>query len=246
MNNVYEQLTIKDVANWVASGAIIFGGIVPYIPQYREIKKRENAEGFSLYVCLTLLIANSLRIFFWFGKRYEMPLLLQSILMIVTMFVMIKLCVTVQNRNQIIKARERVFADFDTNFFWKWTDFQSYLDFMLLFAALVGILTYLLVDVPIFVETVGLLAVLTEAMLGVPQFLRNFSSKSTNGMSVIMVAMWTLGDAFKTCYFVIKEAPIQFAVCGSLQVVIDIAILAQVYIYQNNAGVHTRVPVRAD
>lgn len=66
MNNVYEQLTIKDVANWVASGAIIFGGIVPYIPQYREIKKRENAEGFSLYVCLTLLIANSLRIFFWF------------------------------------------------------------------------------------------------------------------------------------------------------------------------------------
>ena len=246
MNNVYEQLTIKDVANWVASGAIIFGGIVPYIPQYREIKKRENAEGFSLYVCLTLLIANSLRIFFWFGKRYEMPLLLQSILMIVTMFVMIKLCVTVQNRNQIIKARERVFADFDANFFWKWTDFQSYLDFMLLFAALVGILTYLLVDVPIFVETVGLLAVLTEAMLGVPQFVRNFSSKSTNGMSVIMVAMWTLGDAFKTCYFVIKEAPIQFAVCGALQVVIDVAILAQVYIYQNNAGVHTRVPVRAD
>lgn len=72
--------------------------------------------------------------------------------------------------------------DFDANFFWKWTDFQSYLDFMLLFAALVGILTYLLVDVPLFVETVGLLAVLTEAMLGIPQFLRNFTNKSTNGM----------------------------------------------------------------
>lgn len=53
---------------------------------------------------------------------------------------------------------------------------------MLLFAALVGILTYLLVDVPIFVETMGLLAVLTEAMLGIPQFLRNVSNKSTNGM----------------------------------------------------------------
>ncbi|XP_076657165.1 solute carrier family 66 member 2 isoform X2 [Halictus rubicundus] len=235
MNNVYGELTIKDLANWLASGAIIFGGIIPYIPQYREIKRSEDAEGFSLYVCLTLLIANTLRIFFWFGKHYEVPLLLQSIFMIITMFIMIKLCVSVQNRNQIIKTREHVFADF-----------QSYLDFTLLFAAVVGVLTYLLVDVPIFVEFMGLLAVLTEAMLGVPQFLRNFVNKSTSGMSIIMVTMWTLGDAFKTCYFFIKEAPIQFEVCGILQVIIDIAILAQVYIYQNSSTVHTRVPVRAD
>lgn len=66
MYNVYEQLSIKDIANWVASGAIIFGGIIPYVPQYREIKRRDSAEGFSLYVCFTLLIANTLRIFFWF------------------------------------------------------------------------------------------------------------------------------------------------------------------------------------
>ena len=137
MYNVYEQLTIKDIANWVASGAIIFGGIIPYVPQYREIKKRNSAEGFSLYVCFTLLIANTLRIFFWFvylhhikirlhllyqliynivcifqrfGKHYEIPLLLQSICMIVTMFIMIKLCINVQSRNQVIKARERVFS----------------------------------------------------------------------------------------------------------------------------------------
>lgn len=246
MYNVYEQLTIKDLAHWLASGAIIFGGIIPYVPQYKEIKKKENAEGFSLYVCLTLLIANTLRIFFWFGKHYEIPLLLQSIFMIITMFIMIKLCVNVQNRNQVIKIREHVFSDLDTNFFWKWTDFQSYLDFMLLFAALVGILTYLLVDVPIFVEIVGIFAVLTEAMLGLPQLFRNFYKKSTNGMSILMVTMWTLGDTFKTCYFIVKEAPIQFEICGTLQVLIDIAILAQVYIYKHKTTVHTRVPVRAD
>jgi len=43
-----------------------------------------------------------------FGKHYELPLLLQSILMILAMFVMIKLCINVQNRTQIIKAKERV------------------------------------------------------------------------------------------------------------------------------------------
>lgn len=45
--------------------AMMFGGVVPYIPQYLEIKRTENTEGFSLYVCLVLLIANTLRILFW-------------------------------------------------------------------------------------------------------------------------------------------------------------------------------------
>ncbi|KAG7204142.1 hypothetical protein KM043_001987 [Ampulex compressa] len=225
---------------------MIFGGVIPYIPQYREIKKKEDAEGFSLYVCLTLLIANTLRILFWFGKRYEIPLLLQSIFMIITMFIMIKLCINVQNRNQIIKVKDRVFTDLDTNFFWKWTDFQSYLDFMLLFAGLGGVLTYILLDIPLFIEVIGLLAVLTEAMLGIPQFLRNFCNKSTSGMSISMVALWTLGDAFKSCYFFLRDAPIQFQICGALQVTIDIAILIQVYTYQKNNGNHARVPTRAD
>lgn len=60
------ELTLKNVINWVASGALIVGGIIPYVPQYKEIKRKEDAEGFSLYVCLTLLIANTLRILFWF------------------------------------------------------------------------------------------------------------------------------------------------------------------------------------
>ncbi|XP_020295698.1 PQ-loop repeat-containing protein 1 isoform X2 [Pseudomyrmex gracilis] len=182
MNDSYE-LNLKNVAGWLASGAMIFGAIIPYVPQYKEIKRKEDAEGFSLYVCLTLLIANTLRILFWFGKRYELPLLLQSILMIVTMFVMIKLCINIQNRTQIIKGKERVLTDFDARFFWKWTDFKSYLSFMVIFAVIGGLLTYLLVDIPIFIEIVGFLAVLVEAMLGVPQFLRNMSNKSTIGMS---------------------------------------------------------------
>jgi len=41
---------------------------------------------------------------------------------------------------------------------------------------------YMLSDVSIFVETVGFLAVFVEAMLGVPQFLRNYKKASTKGM----------------------------------------------------------------
>lgn len=140
----------------------------------------------------------------------------------------------------------RLKLDMEIKFFWKWTDFQSYLEFLLLFAALGGILMYFLMGVPIFIESVGLIAVLTEAMLGVPQFICNFRNKSTNGMSIAMVTMWTVGDTFKTCYFIQRDAPLQFEICGTLQVIIDLAILLQVYIYQNNTGVHGRVPARAD
>lgn len=50
---------------YVAGALMIFGGTVPYIPQYLEIQNSGNAEGFSTYVCLTLLVANTLRIMFW-------------------------------------------------------------------------------------------------------------------------------------------------------------------------------------
>ncbi len=46
-----------------------------------------------------------------------------------------------------------------------------------------------------------------------------------------MVAMWLSGDMFKTGYFLVRHAPIQFWVCGSLQVMVDILILVQVCTY---------------
>ena len=59
------NLGVHDVATFFAASAMVFGGVVPYVPQYWEIKKSGNSEGFSTFVCLTLLIANTLRIEFW-------------------------------------------------------------------------------------------------------------------------------------------------------------------------------------
>ena len=46
-----------------------------------------------------------------------------------------------------------------------------------------------------------------------------------------MVLMWTSGDLFKTLYFIFKNSPTQFWVCGLLQVTIDLSVLSQVYHY---------------
>ncbi|XP_055483988.1 solute carrier family 66 member 2 isoform X3 [Psammomys obesus] len=97
---------LHQLVSWVAAGAMVFGGVVPYIPQYRDIRRTQNADGFSTHVCLVLLVANILRILFWFGRHFESPLLWQSIVMILTMLLMLKLCTEVRVANELnVKRR---------------------------------------------------------------------------------------------------------------------------------------------
>ena len=56
---------LLEVVTVVSAGAMVLGGAVPYIPQYLESKRSQNTDGFSLFVCLALLLANTLRILFW-------------------------------------------------------------------------------------------------------------------------------------------------------------------------------------
>ncbi|CAF1282456.1 unnamed protein product [Rotaria magnacalcarata] len=228
---------------------MIFGGVLPYIPQYLVIKKTKNAEGFSNYVCLTLLVANIIRIEFWFGKHFETPLLIQSIVMIICMLIMLELWTRVHSqamggdsssdtssqisnsKEQLTEVSDRRFMDFEVNYFWRWTTFSSYLQFLFIFTVILSIITWLFRYNLVYIETIGLVAVFCEALLGVPQFVRNFRLKSTEGMSVKMVILWTSGDIFKTIYFIIRNAPKQFWLCGILQISIDVAILGQVIFY---------------
>ena len=123
------------------------------------------------------------------------------------------------------------------------------------FISIGSLIMYLLIKYDPFVETVGFLAVFTEAMLGTPQFYRNYTNKSTFGMryayslytwkspldfqffsSLQMVLMWTCGDVFKTTYFHVRKTPPQFVICGLLQVLVDVAILTQVWLYYENTA----------
>ncbi|KAM9568292.1 solute carrier family 66 member 2 isoform 2-T4 [Salvelinus alpinus] len=216
--------------SWLASCVMVFGGALPYVPQYQEIQRSSNTEGFSTRVCLLLLIANILRIFFWIGKQFELTLLLQSVVMIITMLSMLHLCCNIQQANRV-STNQHHFTDLDLRYFWSWSAFEDYLLFCFAFTVLCAFLTLLLLDSVLFVEGLGSLAVLFEAMLGVPQLLQNFHNHSTRGMSVKMVLLWTVGDIFKTTYFVMNHSPSQFWVCGAVQILIDMAILLQVLFY---------------
>ncbi|XP_076865780.1 solute carrier family 66 member 2 isoform X2 [Brachyhypopomus gauderio] len=231
-DEVFDQVVyvFNHLVSWIAALAIIFGGVVPYIPQYRDIRRTQNAEGFSTYVCLVLLVANILRILFRIGRFFETALLWQSIVMIATMLIMLNLCTSVRVAAEL-STKRRSFTDFDWNYFWLWSRFVDYLQCVFVFTLVAAYVTYLLLDSAVFVEMLGFLAVFTEAMLGSPQLYCNYQNKSTEGMSIKMVLMWTSGDTFKTGYFLVTQAPMQFWICGLLQVCVDIAILSQVYYY---------------
>lgn len=57
-------------------------------------------------------------------------------------------------------------VDFDLKYFWAWTDFQSYLDFMLAVWFVGAIVTYFMLPFPWFMESMGFVALFSEAMLG--------------------------------------------------------------------------------
>ncbi|XP_077446480.1 solute carrier family 66 member 2 isoform X2 [Stigmatopora argus] len=231
-DEAFEQIVnvINWLVSWVAAGAMMFGGVFPYIPQYRDIRRTQNAEGFSTYVCLVLLVANILRILFRFGRYFETLLLWQSIIMIATMLAMLNLCTNVRVSTEL-NTKRRSFLEFDWNYFWLWSRFLDYIQCVAAFTLTAAYITYVLLESTLFVETLGFLAVFSEAMLGTPQLYCNYQNKSTEGMSVKMVLMWTGGDTFKTVYFLLTQAPVQFWTCGMLQVLVDFAILFQVYYY---------------
>lgn len=61
-------LTLPTLYSWIgslSSLAMIIGCVLPYVPQYVTIQKKQNCGGFSTFVCLTLLLSNILRIAFW-------------------------------------------------------------------------------------------------------------------------------------------------------------------------------------
>ena len=101
---VAQMFSLTDIVTFFASGMMIFGGVVPYIPQYQIINRSRNSSGFSTLVCLALLIANILRILFWFGHPFELPLLTQSVIMIVCMIIMLELCIRVKSEQTSLNA----------------------------------------------------------------------------------------------------------------------------------------------
>ncbi|KAI3649917.1 hypothetical protein MP228_005549 [Amoeboaphelidium protococcarum] len=236
--------------------AMVFGPVAPYIPQYRQITKTQNSAGFSTYTVALLLIANILRVFFWIGKRFELTLLWQSVVMILAQLVLQQACVKYAHRAEVLEMQtldpssptkvkrfehETAFSNLFIHKlmrqFWRWKDFGKYLVFLLQFVIIMLMLQLLFGRSAFYVESVGLVSLVLESLLALPQVINIMATKSSSGLRIETILMWFGGDLFKTVYFFQVSAPVQFLACGVIQLSIDLAIFALMILYsrrQNN------------
>uniref|UniRef100_A0A0N5AQX6 PQ-loop repeat-containing protein 1 n=1 Tax=Syphacia muris TaxID=451379 RepID=A0A0N5AQX6_9BILA len=110
-------IILKKLFDISAAVFMLFGGAIPYVFQYREIFKIQDARGFSLKVCLALFVANILRILFWFGKHFKIVLLGQSIIMLICMLFMLEISVRMNRKRVRKNARHSIWRKFCSNIY---------------------------------------------------------------------------------------------------------------------------------
>ncbi|KAK7194346.1 PQ loop repeat [Novymonas esmeraldas] len=81
-------------------------------------------------------------------------------------------------------------------------------------------------------EVVGYTALGIEALLVLPQILRNARRRSTEGLTMLLILTWVGGDVVKVIYFVYAEQALAFIVCGAFQIGLDVVVVAQLIYYR--------------
>ncbi|RPD64309.1 hypothetical protein L226DRAFT_505908 [Lentinus tigrinus ALCF2SS1-7] len=220
------------MVTWIsvlASVGMAVGPPLVYADQAYSIVKKQDSTGFSRDVCAILLLANITRCFFWLGNRFELALLIQSLLMILAQLALLYICIRYRSRlsPETLGASARPFA------FWQWANYTQYLEFLAAFILCQAILFLILGRSELFISVLGFVALGLESTLPIPQLISNYKQRSLYGFRMSTLIGWFGGDSFKTVYFFLQGSPLQFKVCAIFQLSIDCAIVVQRLIYGN-------------
>ncbi|EKF29645.1 hypothetical protein MOQ_006560 [Trypanosoma cruzi marinkellei] len=81
-------------------------------------------------------------------------------------------------------------------------------------------------------EVIGYIALGIEALLVLPQILRNHRRQSTEGLTIMLVLTWFLGDIIKVIYFLVDHQPFPFILCGTFQLSLDLVVIGQLIYFR--------------
>eukprot|EP00611_Tribonema_gayanum_P010831 TRINITY_DN20944_c0_g1_i1.p1 TRINITY_DN20944_c0_g1~~TRINITY_DN20944_c0_g1_i1.p1 ORF type:complete len:274 (+),score=103.31 TRINITY_DN20944_c0_g1_i1:187-1008(+) len=208
------------------------GPIIPYIPQLLSLRSGKSSDGFSPNVSLVILVANTLRVAFWFRKRFDNTMLVQSLLLIGMQLALLQ--ALAGSKWALAKREGRQLALSPVGDFWAWDSFALYLGATALFASVVALVSSVLYRFEWYVEGLGAAAVSFESVMGLPQLTRNFMHKSTAGLSIFMVCGWLGGDFLKVAYFVAKGVPMVFFYGAAVQTALDASVALQLFVLYPN------------
>ena len=221
--------------------AIVIGPSIGYICQGMKFKINKRSKGFCLSMCLKTILSCIFKIYFWVGKRYNIYLLYQAILVLLLQYYIIifylkyseKDCVDIvgwQKREKFSKSLKNFL---DLKNFWRWDNLFSFLFYSIVLAILIGFVCFIFgIHNRIFLEILGYIATGIDVCLGMPQIYTNYKLKNSHSLSTIMITSFLLGDLFRTYYYITTKSPFQFIICGIMQVCINIILMLQIIYYK--------------
>ena len=223
---------------------MIFAPCIGYMTQALKFKNKKSSTGFSLCICLVLIISNVLRIYFWFGRQFTVVLLFQSLIVILSQMYLIKVYLDYKEFHIAEKIEEekksyirKIVEDLgNLDKFWKWDEFVPFLISIINIFIVLGLISYFCgFDNVSYVEFIGYLSTGIEVLLGVPQIITNYKGKNVETLSFIMFLTWILGDCFKTGYYYFTRCPFQFILCGIIQIIVDFILIGQIWYYNKGS-----------
>ncbi|KAJ2959625.1 hypothetical protein NQZ79_g4965 [Umbelopsis isabellina] len=241
------------------SAAMVVGPVIGYVDQGYLLKDYP-------LLCIAYFASSSAgcsdiyHFTFRLGKRFDLTLLFQSILMIIAQFILLELVVkhrpvpSASARYSVVgrasfssdlssvddpdfedvlfpPSSQRHFIGRLWNRFWAWERFIDYVIFLLGFTGVTLVLYIIFGSFPVFIEILGAVSLSIEATVPVPQCIANFKARSTHGFSWLILGTWFLGDGFKFFYFIFTGSPLQFIICGAFQLFVDCIVVVQFIIF---------------
>lgn len=243
--NISENNPFSSIIKYSADILMIFIPSIGYIFQAMKFKQTKSSKGFARFLCLLLLIANILRVFFWFGKKFSLPLLFQAIIVIISQIYLIH--VYLEYQEDLPMKTEKTMNEYLTNWketlspkkIWNWNDEIEYYKFILFIIVFLSIICTVVGTKNIqFYEILGTLSVSCETFIELPQIKENCMIKNTKNLSGTMVFMWFVGDLFKTTYNLMYKSPMQMIIGGIIMNCEDIILSSQFLVYDENSFVN--------
>ena len=241
------------VKNITLDIVMTLGPAINYFFQAMKFNKTKSSIGYSNYVCLVTMLAHTTKIFFWFGKKYVVTLLVQSILVILIQLYILHLSVKYKKRSRnnsfasFITNKKNTFLGKIKNFFrelcdfskifkpnliWKWDKTIEFYKFYFFIIAFLTILLFIFgIHNKIFANIIGYINLVLELLSSLPQIIELCRTKNQRNISKLMVILWLTGNLIKIYYNYYNHSPIQLILGASVQAFFNIILIGQIIYY---------------